>query len=132
MLLGKLSKCNTRDPERLLVYLQEQIERDHRRAAVGFVAEQLADHDHRLGEVAAKKAYRDRQELFHLTATTKLADRRDHLKVPTIQAEAIPATRDRLQGQSFVIICKERRGCGSLPWTIYISFVIEFRTKFYL
>jgi len=70
------------------------------------VSEQLTNHDHRFGKIAAKMTHRDSEELLHLADATKSADRHDRVKVFTTQAKAVPAMQDRLDRQRLVVIWK--------------------------
>lgn len=88
----------------LLVYLYKQSEWNHRGSTVRLVTEQLADHDHRLGEIGAEQTHRYGEELLHLAGATKSPDRDDRVEVPVVQTEAVPTMRDHLDGQRLVVI----------------------------
>ena len=88
----------------LLVYLHKQSERDHRRSSVWLVAKQLANHDHRFGEIGAEQAHRYGEEFLHLASMMESSNHKDRIEIPMIQTEAIPATQDCLNRKRLVVI----------------------------
>lgn len=68
------------------------------------MSEQLADHDHGLGETSREQTHGDREELFDLAFVAELADKDDQIRVPTIQTQVVPSLQYRLQWKNFVVV----------------------------